>query len=231
MERLILSGQVAFFDIDGTLISENTWKSYVRHPEVTKARVRVAYLKAYPLWGLQKARIISDDRFRGLWVRAMAGVVSGWSRAHVRALFDWIVNERMIGHYREDVLRRLAEHKQQGNHVVLISGMFDVAVQAFAARLGADGAIGTPLAFDGDTCLGRTGGVGIAGVHKIAALQDYLVRHQLPTDLTQAHGYADSYSDRFLLGAVGHPTATYPDDELRALAQERGWAIIPQVTS
>jgi phosphoserine phosphatase len=41
-------------------------------------------------------------------------------------------------------------------------------------------------------------------------------------------GYADSYSDVPMLSAVAHPVATYPDDQLRAYAQQRQWEIFPQ---
>jgi phosphoserine phosphatase len=46
-------------------------------------------------------------------------------------------------------------------------------------------------------------------------------------DFEASYAYADSISDRFLLDMVANPVATYPDDQLRAVAQERGWQIFP----
>ena len=41
-----------------------------------------------------------------------------------------------------------------------------------------------------------------------------------------SYAYADSYTDLPLLEQVGHPVVVYPDDELAAHAQDRGWEII-----
>lgn len=197
-----------------------------KHPKIGMTKVRIALAKVTPIGIGSKVGLLGDGLFREQWVREMAMLMRNWRREDIAAAFDVIVNEHMLPHYRQDVVAHLEQHKQNGDHVVLISGMFDVAVERFAARLGADGAIGSRLMFAGNVCSGRIAGAGIIGKQKIAALQKYLRDRGLSEDLTGCYAYADSYSDRFLLGAVGHPTATYPDDKLRSQAAAQGWTIL-----
>lgn len=218
---------VAFFDIDGTLISASTWNFLFQHPKIGATKVRIALAKVTPVGIGSKIGLLGDALFREQWVRQMALLFRNWQREEVEAAFDEIVNQKMLPHYREDIVERLQQHKQNGDHVVLISGMFDVAARTFAARLGADGAIGTRLIFNGNLCAGRVAGRGVNGQHKLDYLQKYLKENQLSEDLSACYAYADSYSDHYLLGAVGHPTATYPDDKLRAHAAAQHWTILP----
>jgi phosphoserine phosphatase len=44
-------------------------------------------------------------------------------------------------------------------------------------------------------------------------------------DLSQSYAYADSYSDRPLLEAVGNPAAVNPDPSLYRHAKRRHWRI------
>ena len=42
--------------------------------------------------------------------------------------------------------------------------------------------------------------------------------------------YADSIYDLPVLEMVGRPVAVYPDEELAAVALERGWTVVPERT-
>ena len=48
-------------------------------------------------------------------------------------------------------------------------------------------------------------------------------------DIKQAFAYGNSYNDRMILDAVGHPVAVTPDRRLRKLAWRKGWKIIDPV--
>jgi phosphoserine phosphatase len=45
-------------------------------------------------------------------------------------------------------------------------------------------------------------------------------------DFAASYFYSDSHNDLPLLEAVTHPVATNPNQVLRGLAQERGWAVL-----
>ncbi len=55
-------------------------------------------------------------------------------------------------------------------------------------------------------------------------LRRYTAEHGL--DPAQAYAYADSYSDRALLDAVGHPHAVDPDTRLLRHAVRRRWPVL-----
>ena len=63
---------MVFFDIEGTLVSNNTWKTLTSHPDIGQRRIRLAYAEVLPAWLLTKAKLLDDTRFRHYWVVAMA---------------------------------------------------------------------------------------------------------------------------------------------------------------
>jgi HAD superfamily hydrolase (TIGR01490 family) len=213
--------RIAFFDIDGTLITESVWDYFLTQPEIAPHK-RAVYIRFLPTFVGRKAGIVSEARFREAWVQQMARLMRGWSQAQVDALFDRVV-AAMANPFRADVAARVREHLAQGERVVLASGMFAGFAQRFAQQLGAEAGLGTKLGFHDGICTGSIDGRGCAGEHKPEFLRAYLNTR----DLTSAYGYADSYSDVPMLTAVGTPVATYPDDQLRAHARAQGWTIFP----
>ena len=63
------------------------------------------------------------------------------------------------------------------------------------------------------------------GPGKVTRLQQHL-GDAGQIEWQDSYAYADSLTDLPLLERVGHPVAVYPDAELAALAQSRGWEII-----
>jgi phosphoserine phosphatase len=57
-------------------------------------------------------------------------------------------------------------------------------------------------------------------------VQAYLAQRGLQVDWTASYAYADRNTDLPLLDLVGHPVAVYPDEALRAHAQQQGWPVI-----
>jgi HAD superfamily hydrolase (TIGR01490 family) len=213
--------RIAFFDIDGTLITESVWDYFLAQPEIALGK-RAAYVRFLPTFIGRKLGIVTEARFREAWVQEMARLMRGWSQAQVDALFDRVV-AAMGNPFRSDVSARVREHLSKGERVVLASGMFDGFAQRFAHQLGAEAGLGTKLGFRDGICTGKIDGRGCAGEQKPEFLRAFLKTH----DLSNAYGYADSYSDVPMLAAVGTPVATYPDEQLRAHARAQGWTIFP----
>lgn len=214
---------VAFFDIDGTLITESVWDSFLRQPEIAPGK-RGVYARFLPTFTARKLGIIQEARFREAWVRQMARLMRGWTRRQVDGLFDRIIDQDFGDCFRTDVGAKAREHVANGDRVILVSGMFDGFSARFARLLSAEAGIGTVLGFEGDTCTGRIVGRGCAGEEK----PGYMRRYLGSDDLSAVYGYADSYSDVPMLAAVGKPCATYPDEQLRAHAVAHGWSVFPR---
>src|SRR5690606_17070383 len=177
-------------------------------------------------WLAVKLRVKEETDFRQVWVRAVAHNFAGWSRSELDEVFTYVVNEQVADQLRGDVVERLRDHLDRGDHVVLVSGMYQGMVQAFARRLGAHGAVGSPLAFDGDTCVGPANEPGCIGPHKLVFLKRYLREKNLSPDFGRSFAYADSLSDLPLLSSVGFPVATYPERELLVYARNKKWEVL-----
>lgn len=217
---------VALFDIAGTIVSINPWVFILVQPEVNQSKVRWEKIRFIPTYYGNKLGLVGDVTFRHHWIIGMARLFKGWKRQSVHKVFDRVVNQELEDAYYPKVLDRIAYHKQQGHLVILVSGMFDMLVQAFAERVGADIGLGTGLAFDGDVCAGKITGASLMGARKVDAVKQALASRQIQADFTQSYAYADSVSDIPLLASVGHPVATYPEPKLQTHAENQGWDIL-----
>ena len=122
-----------------------------------------------------------------------------------------------------DGLARLRWHQQAGHFVILLSGAPDLLLELLAEHLGVHARIGTMLEVEGRRLTGR-----ICGPHPIGPAKIELARQMSRLgvlSLKRSFAYADRYSDRFLLDAVGYPIAVNPDAPLRRLAMAKGWMI------
>lgn len=216
-----MSRTYAFFDIDGTLVTESVWDRFLATPEIARGK-RGAYARVLPLFAGRKLGLVDEARFREAWVMQMARLIAGWPAAKLDALYDRIVLDEMRQAIRADVAERVRTHAARGERVVLISGMFTGFAERFAQILGAEAALGTRLAMANGVCTGRIDGRGCAGAQKPIFMRD----HAGAAAMGAAYGYADSYSDVPMLSAVGHPVAVYPDAKLRAHAGAHGWDVI-----
>jgi HAD superfamily hydrolase (TIGR01490 family) len=222
--------RLAFFDIDGTLTSERTWKGmmdYFRHHRLRRS-THLAFLAAhYPLYYLRRLHLLSESAFRLPWAAHLAWYVRGYTPQQAQPVWDWAVERFLSNYWRLDVRRLLDQHLQAGDTVMLVSAAPLPLVQRIAREVGAQHAAGTRFALrDGR----YTGGVEppvVIDEGKAQAAQAALAAHGLSADLAASFSYADSISDRSFLEMVGQPVAVYPDDALRQLAAQRGWRIFP----
>lgn len=219
--------QIVFFDVAGTLVASNPWRGLLKHTAINKVRLYSRYpFIVLPYWA-KNAGLISDVRFRQIWIRQMAALLKGLHRDEVNEMFRWIAADFVRDDYRQDVVARLDAHKQAGAYVLLVSGMFTPMTQAFATKLGADAGIGTGLAFDEQgICTGHIAGDGCAGENKSLFIRQYLEAQGLSLAEAETTAYADSYSDVPLLSFAQQAVATYPDEKLREVVRARGWSII-----
>jgi HAD superfamily hydrolase (TIGR01490 family) len=207
----------AVFDVDGTLVAG--------------ASLEARFIKF--LW--RYGELSAKDLARlgaGAWQALAAG------RSPVRANKAYLRDKdaarmRMIARdcFEQEIKRRLLPsalfrlrwHQEAGHAVVLLSGALDLLLEPLAAFLDVTAQVGTATETDGGRLTGR-----IAGEHpynraKVACLMS--LTEARPFDLARSFAYANHYTDRHLLAAVGNPVAANPDRRLRGLALKRGWLI------
>jgi phosphoserine phosphatase len=135
---------------------------------------------------------------------------------------EWSVEHNLWQKRREDVIARLKQHAENGVQVYIASSVFELGVEAFAKRFGAQ-AIGTPVEY-------VNGRVRMASDLVASERKVEQVLSRLNVDRVD-FAYGDTMMDVPLLEHADHPVAVYPDEKLRALAKERGWEIIGETTS
>lgn len=223
--------QAAFFDIDGTLTNDRTWKGFLDYFIQNRERqaTHVGFLALhYPLYFLYRIGIISAGRFRGAWAADMAWYVRGYTLQQAEGVWDWCVTRFLNQHWREDTLSILKEHLDHAVPVVLVSSGPLPLVERIAEELGTDHAVGTALEVKDNKYTGRSLVPVCIDEFKASLAKSQLKQLNYSIDYDQSYAYADSITDIHLLSMVGKPTAVYPEPQLRSIAVERGWDIFPE---
>lgn len=218
--------QLALFDIDGTLIDGSMWPSFFRHPAIGPRGKRMVYRRVLPVWLLSHLNASGDASFRSRWMRVASRLLRDWPVGQTTELFNSIF-EQLKASLRPDVESRLRQHREQGDFVLLVSGMYQSIVDRFVLLVGASAGLGTGLTFNGNRCEGGIAGMPCVGKQKVNQVRTYLATNHIDAKLDDAYAYADSFSDVPLLSAVGHPVAVYPDHDLRRYAAVHQWPIMP----
>jgi HAD superfamily hydrolase (TIGR01490 family) len=144
------------------------------------------------------------------------------------ALFmDSVVNPVI----KPQALALVQSHQQAGDEVLIVTATNEFVTRPIAQAFGVPGLIAVELALD--SAPGGTGWItgeikGVASIRegKVTRVADWLSRRALDWTDVETTFYTDSMNDISLLEKVTHPVATNPDDQLRALATQRGWRIL-----
>jgi HAD superfamily hydrolase (TIGR01490 family) len=222
---------LAIFDFDGTLTTGHLWVGIAKHHQKFKIKRLNLYLYLFshlPLWLATKAKLYSEEKNRAKWGEDLPGLFRGFSTGEAKKTFQWIVDNYFMSLMRSDVLAALNEHKKQGHKIMVLSGMFTDFLDVVGQRLGVDYVVGTKLQVVTDAYSGCIVGPLCFGENKAAFLNEFIREKRLDVDLQSSWAYADSIYDLSVFRLVGKPVATYPDNQLKSLAQDNRWQIIPQ---
>jgi len=219
----------AFFDIDGTLTSDNVWRGIMKFNSQRGERrgLHLAFWAYhFPVLLLRYANLVSETNFRREWALHLPWYFKGYDEAQIDVLTDWVAHQYVPTCQREDLLEILRRHIAEGQVVALVSAAPTPIVQAIAKMWNVPHAVGSPLEMEAGRCTGRMPDEPCLDAHKARYLKQYLDQRGLAVDADASYAYADSYSDLGLFEMVGHPVAVYPDKQLAALAKERGWKVV-----
>lgn len=123
-----------------------------------------------------------------------------------------------------DAMRCLAQHRAQGDRLLIISASPRFLVEAIAERLGVSEVLAIECERQHGGYSGRTSGVLTYREGKVARLDAWLAEQG--ETLEGAHFYSDSRNDLPLLSLVANPHAVNPDSTLRAHAEQASWDIL-----
>jgi HAD superfamily hydrolase (TIGR01490 family) len=217
----------AIFDLDGTLYTGHVARGLTRHHRAHRINrlPLYAYFAAHmPLWWLYRARLMSKETMNLQWAKHMGWTVRGMTVERAARAFEWIAAEYAAPRVRPDVMARLREHQDAGHRVILVSGTFSPLLAIIGQQFGIEETVGTPLVTQNGRYTGASEQPVCQGIHKVTRLLAYLGEDP-GAHWLDSYAYADSYTDIPLLEQFGHPVAVYPDADLKAHAQQKGWEI------
>ena len=217
----------AFFDVDGTLFTGHVWRGMLQYFENKRGKWPVRYFWYYhmPAYFLRKAKLISEERFRGPWGAHLSWLVRGWDPSQLQGLYDWIAHTYLTPYRREDTIGLLNDHNQQGHLTVLVSTGFTDMISVIGDTIGAQMAVGTDLKIKNGRATGKIVPPIVIGAQKGIETKIRLAARGIDVDFENSFAYADSITDVGLFNIVGNPRPVYPDKELATLAQSKGWPI------
>jgi len=221
-----MTSAVIVSDMDGTLTTAETWRGVLDWVKVNRpsgAAQRFVTVRL-PLVFLAKLGITNKERFRARWLSDLATLLRGATEAELNAMGEWVVEQYLWPARRTSGLTAVADAVARaatsGVQLLLATGGYQQVGDAFARRIGAVAALGTPLEFVDGVATGRLAGATQSGEQKAAAVS----RHAAGGDILAAFG--DTAADIPLLAAAQRAVAVAPDKQLREEAARRGWEIV-----
>ena len=215
--------RLAFYDLDGTLVSGNLVTRYAffarNHPSPFRAALKYTKLVlSVPL--LIGLDLYSRRLFNEIFFREYHGLEKAWLERLSERLFDEVTRPSIY-----PGAKALVEaDRAKGFRLVLVTGALDFELGPVARYFGFDDVICNSLVYKNGTATGEITPPLIAEQEKVAALRRLCTEYNVDTAHSKA--YSDSFSDLPMLESVGMPAAVNPDRRLRRAALERGWPIL-----
>lgn len=207
--------KVAIFDLDGTVLSVNSWHVFFRRLPLHRPAGTLRLLWASAL------RVARRTDGPGLRLAALQ-VLRGWERAEVEALGRSLVELVLIGRIRPAAKAELQAVRAEGFATALATGAFDFIAQPLADALGMELVASTRLVYDNaGRFTGRIEGAEARGEEKARLVRNALANRSV--DWMASRAYSDEMEDAPLFALVGRaflvqpPSANMPSDGVQAI--------------
>lgn len=179
--------QLAVFDLDGTITRHDTLIQYI----VSSLKARPWRVFGFVLAVLALVRFLLVDRNHGAVKAALIrGTLGGASRAQIDAWNARFIPALLAQGVFKDAIDRIAEHKRNGDVLVLMSASVDFYVPAIGAELGFSEVTCTGVRWNDDRLEGHLTTANCRGEEKARRFQALRARH--PGMQSVAYGNAAS---------------------------------------
>lgn len=217
----------AFFDLDETLIRRKSMTSFLEHYADTVAnalgaaaerelRGRAARLARRAAGARHRRAALNRDYYRLFRGHPYEGL-----RAAGR---DWFAGQLGRGDlFHPGVRRALAEHRDRGFRIVLVSGSFAPCLEPIAEHVGADLVVGADV-LERDGLL--TGEIRRPVIGRGKAVAARRVLDRFGASPRESYAYGDHISDLPMLRTIGHPVVVGTGGSLARYAAVAGWPVI-----
>lgn len=209
----------AFFDLDKTLIAENSGSLWMKHRYRRGEIGHLEIAKGVATYLQYKLGVLDIQS----WTKSVMLEFRGQREADLeKETAQWFDTLVMPALYPE-AERLVREHQAAGHVVAIVSGATKFVVQPLAERLGIDHMLFTRLEVENGLFTGRVVEPICFEEGKIYWVQQLIEDEGI--DLAKSWFYTDSITDRPLMDLVGHPVATNPDPMLYREANRRNWPV------
>jgi putative phosphoserine phosphatase/1-acylglycerol-3-phosphate O-acyltransferase len=188
--------RLAVFDFDQTLLRGNSWQLFFWRT-VRRSSWRAPWLLV--CLGLRRLRVVSS---RFLQEQALASL-RGCTEEEVLALGRHLYGEVIAPRLRPAALGVLAQQREEGAELVLLTGAFDFLVKPFVEDHGVARWRATRLHYAGGRCTGRIDRPRMVGEEKRRALLEMAAAECIDWEASSAYG--DELTDLPMMDLVGHP--------------------------
>ena len=210
----------AFYDLDHTILKGNSATHLVYEARKRGVMTGPQYRHAVWLSVLYKLNLGDPTKM----INRMLSWLNGLNEASIMKLSQEIFDQLIRETIRPEILETIKQHRSGNGAVVLLSSATFPICKPVCQHLKLDDMICTRLESDRGILTGRTDGTLVYGPEKRERMLAFC--REQGTDPGNAWYYGDSYTDRFVMEAVGNPVAVSPDKRLLKLAGKRNWPVL-----
>ena len=211
---------LALFDLDNTLLSADSdylWGCFlVEKNLVDKATYDAANQRFYEEYKQGTLDIFEFLTFS-------LNPLTKYSQEQLAELHKEFMQKHITSVMSEKGKAQIKHHRDKGDFIVIITATNRFVTQPIAEAFQVDDLIATDPEIINNQYTGKVAGTPCFHAGKITRLNEWLVNTH--HDLENSTFYSDSHNDIPLLEIVTTPIAVDPDEQLKAVAQQRNWEI------
>jgi len=209
----------AFFDLDKTLISGFSAKSFVQSRMFSGKATRKEIVSQFS--GVM-VYAMGQRNFAGMAAVSAQGVKGILEKVFIDVGED-VYHKHLSKQIYPEARALVNAHLAQGHTVAIVSAATPYQVNPIAQDLNVEHIMCTQMEVKNGRFTGNIVEPACWGEGKAWAGQQLAEKHQL--DLSKSYFYTDSHEDAPLLEIVGHPQPVNPDVKLSAMAFKNGWPV------
>ena len=210
----------AFYDLDHTILDGNSATHIVQEARKQEVMTERQFRHAVWLSILYKLNIGEPARMILRMLSWLKGKEELYIMNFSREIFDLLIKDTV----RPEILETMKEHRDKKGAVVLLSSASTPICLPVSQFLGMDDIICTQLESRNGRLTGNTIRKLVYGSEKKVRMLEFC--RDKDYDPRDAWYYGDSYTDRYVMEAVGNPVAVFPDRKLLKIAKRNHWPIL-----
>ena len=211
--------------MDGTLTTAETWRGVHEWilANATSAAARRFIAIRLPIVFLARSGLMNKERFRARWLEDQTKLLRGVTQAQLTAMGEWVVEHHLWPARRVEAVTAVqsahaaARATDPSVELVLATGGYQPIAAAFAQRLGATIALGTPFELINGRATGKLAAPTQSGEEKARSARACAAGGRILA------AFGDTAADIPLLKLAERAVAVAPDSALALEAARAGW--------